>query len=100
MIFSNNSEIELSIPIEDETIWATTKDIANIFNIDRSVVSRHIKNIFKDGELDEKVVCANFAHTTKHGALSNKTQTRELKYYNLDIILMDKESIAILEKLK
>ena len=82
MIFSNNSEIELSIPIEDETIWATTKDIANIFNIDRSVVSRHIKNIFK------------------HGALSNKTQTRELKYYNLDIILMDKESIAILEKLK
>jgi len=89
MIFSNNSivynngEIELSIPMEDETIWATTKDIANIFNIDRSVVSRHIKNIFKDGELDEKVVCANFAHTTQHGALSNKTQTRELKYYNL-----------------
>ena len=87
IIIYNSGELELNIPIKDETIWATVKDITNIFDIDRSVVSRHIKNIFKDGELDEKVVCANFAHTTKHGALSNKTQTRELKYYNLDIIL-------------
>ena len=83
----NNGEIELKVSIENETIWASIQDIANIFDIDRSVISRHIKNIFKDRELDEKVVCANFAHTTKHGALSNKTQTREVKYYNLDIIL-------------
>jgi len=87
IIVYNSGEIELNIPINNETIWATIKDIANIFDIDRSVVSRHIKNIFKDSELDEKVVCANFAHTTQHGALSDKTQTRELKYYNLDIIL-------------
>ncbi len=83
----NNGEIELKVSIENETIWASIQDIASIFDIDRSVISRHIKNIFKDRELDEKVVCANFAHTTKHGALSNKTQTREVKYYNLDIIL-------------
>ena len=87
IVVYGNGELELKISTTDETIWATTKEIAQIFNIDRSVVSRHIKNIFRDKELDEKVVCANFAHTTKHGALSNKTQTRELKYYNLDIIL-------------
>ncbi len=87
IVVYENGEIELKVSVDNETIWATIKDIASIFDIDRSVVSRHIKNIFKDGELDEKVVCANFAHTTKHGALSNKTQTRELKYYNLDIIL-------------
>ncbi|WP_434581478.1 hypothetical protein MLC52_04925 [Sulfurimonas sp. NW15] len=68
IIVYNSGAIELNIPIKDETIWATVKDIANIFEKERSVVSRHIKNIFKDGELDEKVVCANFAHTTKHGA--------------------------------
>jgi len=87
VVLYQSGEIELEISVKDETIWATVKDIAQLFDIDRSVVSRHIKNIFKDKELDEKVVCANFAHTTKHGALSHKTQTRELKYYNLDIIL-------------
>lgn len=51
------------------------------------MVSRHISNILKDGELDEKVVCAKFAHTTQHGAISTKSQTRTLSYYNLDIIL-------------
>ena len=70
-----------------ETIWANQKQIAQLFEIDRTVVSRHIKNIFKDEELDKNVVCAKFAHTTEHGAISNKTQTRELDYYNLDIIL-------------
>jgi len=87
IVVYNSGELELKVSVENETVWATIKEIALIFDIDRSVVSRHIKNIFKDGELDEKVVCANFAHTTQHGALSNKTQTRELKYYNLDIIL-------------
>ena len=88
VVLYQSGEIELEISVKDETIWATVKDIAQLFDIDRSVVSRHIKNIFKDKELDEKVVCANFAHTTKHGALLNKTQTRELKYYNLDIVLV------------
>ena len=80
IVVYENGEIELKVSTEDETIWASIQDIAKIFDIDRTVISRHIKNIFKDKELDEKVVCAKFAHTTKHGALSNKTQTREIKY--------------------
>ena len=84
---AENGEIEFKGDIQKETIWATQKQIAQIFGIDRSVVSRHIKNIFKDEELDKNMVCAKFAHTTQHGAISGKTQTKDVEYYNLDIIL-------------
>ncbi len=88
IVVYESGEIELKVSIEKDTLWASINDIAKVFNIDRSVVSRHIKNIFKDNELDEKVVCADFALTTKHGSLPNKTQTRDVKYYNLDIVLV------------
>jgi len=87
IVVYESGEIELKVSIKKDTLWASINDIAKVFNIDRSVVSRHIKNIFKDNELDEKVVCADFAQTTKHGSLSSKTQTRDVKYYNLDIVL-------------
>ncbi len=94
-----NGAIELKSDSKIETIWANKAQIAQIFGIDRSVVSRHIKNIFIDKELDEKVVCANFAQTTSHGAIKGKTQTRKLEHYNLDIILAvgyrTKSSLAI-----
>lgn len=84
---TENGAIELIADTDIDTIWASKKHIADIFGIDRSVVSRHIKNIFKDAELDEKVVCAKFAHTSQHGAIAGKTQTQLLDYYQLDIIL-------------
>ena len=59
--------------LKDETIWLTTNQMAELFGIDRSGISRHIKNIFDTGELNEKVVCAKFAHTTQHGAIAGKT---------------------------
>lgn len=83
----NNWEILLREDKNLETIWANQSEIAEIFDIDRTVVTRHIWNIFKDEELDEKVVCADFAHTTSHWAIKWKTQTKTVKYYNLDIIL-------------
>ncbi len=84
---AKNGAIELKGDITSQAIWANKLQIANIFGIDRSVVSRHIKNIFLDKEIDEKEVCANFAQTTAHGSIKGKTQTRYLEYYNLDIIL-------------
>lgn len=84
---ASNGAIELKGDTEQETLWANKKQIAEIFGTDRSVVSRHIKNIFQDKELDEKVVRAYFAHTTQHGSIEGKTQTRTLDFYNLDIIL-------------
>lgn len=84
---SKNGEIHLKTDYLNETIWASKKQISNLFDIDRSVVSRHINNIFKEEELDKNVVCAKFAHTTQHGSLKGKKQTRIIDYYNLDIIL-------------
>ena len=73
--------------IQDETIWATQKSIAELFGVDRTSISRHLKNIFSTGELDEKVVSAKIAHTTEHGAIEGKTQTNTVRYYNLDAII-------------
>ena len=82
-----SGQIEFRGDFKQETIWASQRQIAELFGVDRSVVSKHIRNIFKDKELDKKVVCAKFAHTTAHGALKGKTQTKMVEFYNLDIIL-------------
>ena len=84
---AKNGKIEFHGDFDRETIWATQKQIADIFEINRTVATKHIRNIFKDKELDKKVVCANFAHTTQHGAIKGKTQTKLIEFYNLDIIL-------------
>ena len=87
IIIFENQEIKLEVNMKDETVWLSKKQMAQLFGKDRTVITRHINNIFNDGELDRKEVCAKFAHTTAHGALYNKTQTRELDYYNLDMII-------------
>lgn len=76
-----NGAIELKGDFNKETIWATQAQMAQIFNIERSVITKHIKNIIKDGELINKQVCANFAHT------ANDSKIYKVQYYNLDIIL-------------
>ena len=72
---AENGKIKVDVLIQDETVWLTQEQMAELFGRDRTVISKNIKNIFVEGELDENVVCANFAHTTKHGAIENKTQT-------------------------
>lgn len=76
-----------NVRIVEDTIWMTQNALAELFGIDRTGVGRHLKNIFEEGELDKEVVCANFSHTTKHGAIEGKEQVRDLKYYNLDAII-------------
>jgi len=77
----------VQVLVKDETIWMTQKAMTVLFGVDKSVISRHLSNIFKCGELDEKVVVAFFATTTQHGAMEGKTQTKESKFYNLDAII-------------
>jgi len=79
--------IEVRIDQEKETFWLTQEQIAQLFERDRTVITKHLKNIFKEEELDENVVCAFFAHTTQHGAIIGKTQEKSVKHYNLDAIL-------------
>ena len=74
----NNGETELKVSVEDETVWLTQKQIVELFQKDQSVISRHINNIFKTGEIDEK---SNMQKM--HIANSDKP----VKFYSLDIIL-------------
>lgn len=78
---------KIEVVVKDETVWATQKAIADLFGVDRTTISRHLKNIFETGELEEKVVCAEIAHTTQHGAIVGKTQTKPVRFYNLDAII-------------
>ena len=81
MYQAKNGAIELRGDFEHENIWATQAQIADVFGSERSVVTKHIRNILKDKELDEKSVCANFAHTGGDG------KTYQVQFYNLDVIL-------------
>ena len=70
LIFSSQAgENGIEVRFEDGTAWLTQKAMAELFGVDRSVIGKHLKNVFAEGELEEKVVCALFAHTTQHGAI-------------------------------
>ena len=87
IILFENQNVKLEVNMKDETVWLSLDQMAKLFGRDRTVITRHINNVFKDNELDKNEVCAKFAHTTQHGALLDKTQTRDLDYYNLDMII-------------
>lgn len=84
---AENGALELRWNGAKDTVWANLDQIADLFGRDKSVISRHIKNIFKEEELQKEVVVAFFATTTQHGAIKNKTQTKQVAYYNLDMLL-------------
>ena len=79
--------VSVNALVKDETIWLTQKAMAELFDVDKSSISRHLKNIFNEGELDKKVVVAKIATTTQHGAIEGKTQSKETQFYNLDAII-------------
>jgi len=80
-------QTQIEVKLEEETVWLTQTQLAKLFQRDRTVITRHINNIFKEHELNEKVVSANLAHTTRHGAIEGKTQEKSVVYYNLDLII-------------
>ena len=84
---TEDGKIKIETHFENETVWLSIEQVAELFQRDRSVISRHIKNIFSEEELEENMVCANFAHTTQHGAIKEKSQTQNVKFYNLDVII-------------
>lgn len=84
---TDDGKTQLDVKLENETVWLTQAQMAELFQKDRTVIGRHIRNIFKEGELDEKVVSAKIAHTTQHGAIEGKTQRQEVTIYNLDVVI-------------
>lgn len=88
LIYNTPEEaVSISAVIKDETIWLTQKAIAELFGVGIPAISKHLKNIFEEGELREEVVISILETTTEHGAIAGKTQTNTTKFYNLDAII-------------
>lgn len=72
---------------QDEMIWCTQEAMSILFDKAKSTISEHLKHVFESGELQEEVAVRNFRTTTQHGAMEGKTQSREVRFYNLDAII-------------
>ena len=78
---SPDGKVTVNALVKNETLWMTQLGMAMLFEVDKSSISRHLKNIFAEGELDERVVVAKFATTTPHGAIAGKTQEHSVNFY-------------------
>ncbi|MCK5475733.1 MAG: virulence RhuM family protein [Candidatus Pacebacteria bacterium] len=78
---TENGKVNIDVFFQNDSLWLTQKTIAELFEIDRSVITKHLKNIFEIGELNKNAVCAKFAHTATDGKSYNTN------YYNLKIVL-------------
>ena len=86
IIIFEDQNVKLEVNMKDETVWLSLDQMAKLFDRDKSVISRHIKNSLNE-ECNIKEVVTKFATTTKHGAIAGKTQTHMVEYYNLDMII-------------
>ena len=84
---SENTEERIQVILKEDTIWLTQKAMGELFGVNSPAISKHLKNIFLEGELDENMVVSILENTTQHGAIMGKTQTKKVKYYNLDAII-------------
>ncbi|MDP2103302.1 MAG: RhuM family protein, partial [Candidatus Gracilibacteria bacterium] len=86
IIFYKTGENSINIEVffQDETVWLPQKKIAELFGVDRTVITKHLKNIFESSELSEDSTCAKIAHVQKEG---NREVMRDIEFYNLDVII-------------
>ena len=88
LIYNTPTEdVKVNVVLKDETIWATQKAMATLFGVQVAAISKHIKHILSENELDARVVVSKMEITTPHGAMEGKTQTQEAFFYNLDMII-------------
>ncbi|WP_127471126.1 virulence RhuM family protein [Thiomicrorhabdus aquaedulcis] len=82
-----SGQVKVEVLLNNETLWLTQERMAELFGVQRPAISKHLKNIFESGELIEAEVVSILEHTTAHGAIEGKTQTKSVKYYNLDAVI-------------
>lgn len=78
---------KVQVIVKDETIWCTQKAMAQLFGVGVPAISKHLKNIFEEGELQREVVISKMEITTRHGAIEGKTQASSVDFYHLDAII-------------
>ena len=81
---SEDGKTQLDVKLEGETVWLTQAQMSELFQTDRTVINRHIRNIYKNGELEENATCAKNAQVRIEG---NRMVSRDIPYYNLDMII-------------
>ena len=81
---SQDGSIQLNVKLENDTVWLTQSQMAELFGVDRTSIVRHIRNIYKSEELDQNSTCAKKAQVRKEG---HRSILREISYYNLDMII-------------
>lgn len=79
--------VKVNAVLKDESLWLTQGAMAELFGVQKAAISKHLKNIFVEGELDEGVVVPKMETTTPHGAIAGKTQGHAVNFYNLDAII-------------
>ena len=84
---SDEGDVSVDAYIMNDSLWITQKAMAELFGVQIPAVSKHLKKIFEEGELDERVVVSKMEITSPHGAIPGKTQSGEAKFYNLDAII-------------
>lgn len=82
-----DGQSKIEVTLSGDTVWLTADQMAELFQRNKSTISRHIKNVFEEGELPADMVVAFFATTTQHGAIVGKQQTHQTAFYNLDMII-------------
>jgi len=84
VVYQPNETVRLEVCVQDDSVWLTQSRLGELFGVDRTVINRHIHNIYKTGELDEASTCAKNAQVQKEGG---RTITRQVPFYNLDVII-------------
>ena len=82
-----DEKVSIDAAVKDDTIWLTQKGMAELFDVNVPAISKHLSNIFEEGELDKEVVVSILEITTQHGAMAGKTQTVPTQFYSLDAII-------------
>ena len=82
---TEDGQTQIDVRLENEMIWLTRQQLADLFGRDYKTISKHINNALKE-ELADEVVVAKFANTTRHGAMKDKTQTHDKEYFNLEMV--------------
>ncbi|MCS6914771.1 MAG: virulence RhuM family protein [Myxococcota bacterium] len=81
VIIYEGGEARVEVRLDQDTVWLTQEQMAQLFGRERSVITKHVRNVFAEGELERDAVCAKFAHTAADG------KTYQVEYYNLDVII-------------
>ena len=82
-----DGQTTVDVRMDGNTVWLSQAQMAELFQKDRTVIGRHINNIYKEHELERETTCANFAHTKDYGRRKGFTQTKNIILYNLDVII-------------